>query len=135
MSEGGRPRSIRVLIAKPGLDGHDVGAKVVAHALREAGMEVIYTGLRRTPEEIARAAVQEAVDVVGLSVLSGAHLPLCEAVSRALAREGVGDALLLVGGVIPERDRPGLASLGFKGVFPFGSRLDEVVTFIREHVR
>jgi methylmalonyl-CoA mutase C-terminal domain/subunit len=124
-------KKIRVLLAKPGLDGHDVGAKVVALALRDAGMEVLYTGLRQTPEAIARAATQEAVDVVGLSILSGAHLPLCEAVKRALDEEGV-RALLVVGGVIPERDRPALEKLGFAGVFPFGSKLDEIARFIRE---
>lgn len=124
-------KKLRVLLAKPGLDGHDVGAKVVALALRDAGMEVLYTGLRQTPEAIARAAAQEAVDVVGLSILSGAHLPLCEAVQRALEKEGA-SALLLVGGVIPEKDRPALEKLGFAGVFPFGSKLDEIVRFIRE---
>ncbi len=130
-----RSRPIRVLVAKPGLDGHDVGAKVVSHALRDAGMEVIYTGLRQTPEAIARAAAQESVDAVGLSILSGAHLPLCRAVREALARENVTEALLLVGGVIPETDRPALEQLGFRGVFPFGSRLDTIVRFVQENVR
>lgn len=125
-------KPIRVLVAKPGLDGHDVGAKVVAQALREAGMEVLYTGLRQTPEAIARTALQEAVDVVGLSVLSGAHLQLCAEVKRALGEAGVDDVLLLVGGVIPAPDKPALHELGYAGVFPFGTRLDEVVRFIEE---
>ena len=127
-------KSIRVLVAKPGLDGHDVGAKVVAQALREAGMEVVYTGLRQTPEAIARTALQESVDVVGLSILSGAHLQLCADVKKALEQEKVDDVVLMVGGVIPEGDRPALEKLGFTGVFPFGSRLDEVVRFIKEKV-
>ena len=128
------PRPIRVLVAKPGLDGHDVGAKLVCRALMAAGCEVTYTGLRQAPEAIARAAVQEGVDVVALSILSGAHLPLCAAVKTALGREQVADALLLVGGVIPEQDRPALATLGFRGIFPFGTQLDQVVQFIRENV-
>lgn len=126
--------SIRVLVAKPGLDGHDVGAKVIAQALREAGMEVVYTGLRQTPEAIARTAVQEGVDVVGLSILSGAHLQLCQDVMRALEKEQVDDVLLMVGGVIPDGDRKALEAMGYSGVFPFGSRLDDVVRFIREKV-
>ena len=129
-----KARPIRVLIAKPGLDGHDVGARVVSQALRDAGMEVLYTGLRQTPEAIACAAEQEAVDVVGLSILSGAHLPLCAAVREALTRHHLDDLLLLVGGVIPEQDRAELARLGFKGVFPFGTRLDQVVHFVREQL-
>jgi len=124
-------KRIRVLIAKPGLDGHDVGAKVITHALKDAGMEVIYTGLRQTPEQIATAALQEAVDAVGLSILSGAHLPLCEAVVKALKTQKCDDVLLLVGGVIPARDRPALEALGFKGIFPGGSKLDDIVGFIQ----
>ncbi|MHB8876735.1 MAG: cobalamin B12-binding domain-containing protein [Myxococcaceae bacterium] len=127
-------KRIRVLIAKPGLDGHDVGAKVIAHALRDAGMEVIYTGLRQTPEQIAAIAVQEAVDAVGLSILSGAHLPLCEAVVKALKLKKCDDVLLLAGGVIPARDRAALEALGFKGIFPVGSKMDEVVGFIQKSV-
>ena len=126
-------RRIRVLIAKPGLDGHDVGAKVVAHALKDAGMEVIYTGLRQTPEQIAKAAAQEAVDAVGLSILSGAHLPLCESVAQALKKEGCDDLLLLVGGVIPPKDQAALAALGFEGVFPVGSKLGDIVGFVQQH--
>ena len=131
MGEPARAKPLRVLIAKPGLDGHDVGAKVVVQALRDAGMEVIYTGLRQTPAQIARTAVQEAVDAVGLSILSGAHLALCEAVAGALREEGVGDVLLMVGGVIPARDREPLAKLGFSGIFPGGTKLDEVVRFLQ----
>ncbi|MBI5480193.1 MAG: cobalamin B12-binding domain-containing protein [Deltaproteobacteria bacterium] len=127
-------KAIRVLVAKPGLDGHDVGAKVVAQALREAGMEVVDTGLRQTPEAIARTALQEAVDVVGLSILSGAHLQLCAEVKKALDHEQVDDVVLMVGGVIPDRDRAALEQLGFSGVFAFGSHLDDVVRFIKEKV-
>jgi methylmalonyl-CoA mutase C-terminal domain/subunit len=128
-------RPIRILVAKPGLDGHDVGAKVVVQALRDAGMEVVYTGLRQEPKQIAKAAVQEGVHAVGLSILSGAHLPLCAAVAKAIAEEKAEGILLLVGGVIPERDREPLAKLGFKGVFPVGTHLDAMVAFIRENVR
>lgn len=128
-------RRIRVLVAKPGLDGHDVGAKVVAQALRDGGMEVLYTGLRRTPEQIAKTALQEGVSAVGLSVLSGAHLPLCASVAATLQREGLSDLLLLVGGVIPEPDREALGKLGFRGIFPGGSRLDDIVAFVKEHAR
>ncbi len=125
------PRRLRVLVAKPGLDGHDVGAKVVAQALRDAGMEVVYTGLRRTPAQIAEAAVQEDVDVVGLSILSGAHLPLCRAVKDALRSAGRDDATLVVGGVIPQRDREALHEAGCAAVFPVGSRLAEIVERVR----
>jgi methylmalonyl-CoA mutase C-terminal domain/subunit len=124
-------KRIRVLIAKPGLDGHDVGAKVVVQALMAAGMEVLYTGLRQTPEQIAKVAMQEAVDAVGLSILSGAHLPLCSAVAAALKKEHCGDVLLLAGGVIPTGDKGALAALGFKGVFPVGSKLADIVGFIQ----
>lgn len=127
------PRRLRVLVAKPGLDGHDVGAKVVAHALSDAGMEVIYTGLRRTAAEIAEAAVQEDVDVVGLSILSGAHVPLCRAVKDALHAAGRDDVAIVVGGVIPRGDREALASMGIGGVFPVGSRLGDIVAFIQEN--
>jgi methylmalonyl-CoA mutase C-terminal domain/subunit len=120
---------IRVLVAKPGLDGHDKGAKIVVQALRDAGMEVIYTGLHRTPEEIARVALEEDVDVIGLSVLSGAHVPLC----RAL-REKLGAAsrpAVVVGGVVPERDEPALRTLGVDRVFRMGTPLEEIVEWIR----
>ena len=126
-----RTRPIRVLVAKPGLDGHDVGAKVVAHALSDAGMEVVYTGLRRTPAEIAEIAVQEDVDVVGLSILSGAHLPLCAAVAEELKKRGRTDAAIVVGGVIPRRDEAALLEAGCAAVLPSGSRLEEVVAAVR----
>ncbi len=124
-------RPIRVLIAKPGLDGHDVGAKVLCRALRDAGMEVLYTGLRQSPEAIAATTLEEDVQVLGLSVLSGAHLPLCRRIGELL--EGQGDLsglLWLVGGNIPRRDRPALEALGVRGVFPTGSHFDEIVAFI-----
>jgi methylmalonyl-CoA mutase C-terminal domain/subunit len=121
---GARP--IRVLVAKPGLDGHDVGARIVCRALRDAGMEVIYTGLRQSPEAIARAALEEAVDVVGLSILSGAHVPLTRKVAERLRAAEV-DVLLVVGGCIPERDRAPLAEAGAALVFPTGTPLDELV--------
>ncbi len=123
---------IRVLIAKPGLDGHDRGAKVVAHALREAGCEVIYTGLHQTIKEIIEAALQEDVDVIGLSILSGAHLPLAEDLMARLAAEGLTDKRVLVGGNIPRQDVEALLRLGVSGVFPTGSRLEDIAAFIHE---
>lgn len=123
---------IRVLIAKPGLDGHDRGAKVVAHALREAGCEVIYTGLHQTIDEIVEAALQEDVDVIGLSILSGAHLPLTEELMARLAAEGLTDKRVLVGGNIPRQDVEALRNLGVSGVFPTGSRLEDITAFVRE---
>lgn len=126
--------SIRVLIAKPGLDGHDVGAKLVARALMEAGMEVIYTGLRQSPEAIASVALQEAVDVVGLSVLSGAHIPLCSKVGDCMKKCGAEPALWIVGGNIPKKDHNALRELGVNGVFATGTHFEEIVTFIRENV-
>lgn len=131
----GQERPIRVLVAKVGLDGHDRGAKVVAHALRDAGMEVIYTGLKQTPERIANAALQEDVDVIGISILSGAHLPLCTKLLACLKQAGVTDVLTLVGGTIPGEDVPQLTEMGIDGVFPTGADLEEIVTFIREKVR
>lgn len=128
-------RRITVLMAKPGLDGHDVGAKVVVQALMEAGFDVIYTGLRQTPEAIAAAAAEANVDVIGLSILSGAHVPLCRRVRELLQDKGLYDKLWIVGGNIPEEDRMILRQLGFRGVFPTGSRTDEIVSFIREHVK
>ena len=124
---------IRVLVAKPGLDGHDRGAKVVAHALRDAGMEVIYTGLHQTVEEITAAAIQEDVDVVGLSIMSGAHLYISEKTIAMLREKGADDMLVVVGGVIPNRDIPRLKELGVKGVFPGGTRFDEFIHFIRDN--
>ncbi len=127
-------KKIRVVIAKPGLDGHDTGAKVVAHALKEAGMEVIYTGLHRTIDEIVNTAVQEDVDVIGLSIYSGAHLPLSKKLMDRLKAMGVSDKLILVGGNIPQRDIKALKSYGITEVFPVGSILDDIVEFIRKKV-
>ena len=125
---------IRVLIAKPGLDGHDVGAKLVCRALMEAGMDVIYTGLRQSPEAIAKAALEEDVDVVGLSVLSSAHVPLSRKVKEELEKRGAKDALLVVGGNIPAADAAVLAELGVDAVFPTGTRFEAIVETIREKV-
>ena len=127
-------RIIRVLIAKPGLDGHDRGAKVVARALRDAGMEVVYTGIRQTPQMIAEAALQEDVDVVGLSILSGAHLELFPRVVAELRSRGVDDVLLFCGGIIPEQDVPAVQEMGFSGVFGPGTNTNEIIEFLREHV-
>ena len=126
---------IRVLIAKPGLDGHDRGAKVVARALRDGGCEVIYTGIRQTPEMIAEAALQEDVDVVGLSILSGAHLELFPRVVDELRKRGVDDVLLFCGGIIPEEDTAALTSLGFKAVFRPGTNTQDIVKFVYENVK
>jgi methylmalonyl-CoA mutase C-terminal domain/subunit len=125
---------IRVLIAKPGLDGHDRGAKVVARALRDAGMEVIYTGLRQTPEMIAEAALQEDVDVVGLSILSGAHMTLFPKVIALLREQGMEDTIVVGGGIIPGDDVPALREMGVDAVFGPGTPLDEIVAFIRAAV-
>lgn len=125
-------KPIRVLVAKPGLDGHDRGAKVVAHALRDAGMEVIYTGLHQTVEQIAEAALQEDVDAIGLSVLSGAHLPLTEKLMALLEEKGLGDLLVVVGGNVPGRDVPKLEDLGVARVFRTGARFEDIVSFIEE---
>jgi methylmalonyl-CoA mutase C-terminal domain/subunit len=126
---------IRVLVAKPGLDGHDRGAKVIARALRDAGMEVIYTGLRQTPEMVVNAALQEDVDVIGLSILSGAHNAIVPRVAELMKEKGMNDVLLLVGGIIPDQDVPALKSEGVKGVFQPGTPMDEIVQFIRENVK
>jgi methylmalonyl-CoA mutase C-terminal domain/subunit len=123
-------KPIRVLIAKPGLDGHDRGAKVVALALRDAGFEVIYTGLHQTVDQIVEAALQEDVDVVGLSILSGAHLPLTERIITRLREEGLEDVQVVVGGNVPARDVEPLKALGAAGVFPTGSRFEEIVEFV-----
>jgi methylmalonyl-CoA mutase, C-terminal domain len=123
-------RKIRVLIGKPGLDGHDRGAKYIARALRDAGMEVVYTGIRQTPEAIANAAVQEDVDFVGLSLLSGAHNHLFPEVARLLAEKGARDMILFGGGVIPEEDIPGLMEAGFRAIFTPGTPSTDVVEFI-----
>jgi methylmalonyl-CoA mutase C-terminal domain/subunit len=124
-------RPLRVLVAKPGLDGHDRGAKVVAHGLRDAGFEVIYTGLKRTAEEIVAEAVQEDVDVIGLSILSGAHLTLSRKVLDRLREAGAGDVALVVGGTIPARDAEALVGLGVRRVFPMGTRLPDIVDFFK----
>jgi methylmalonyl-CoA mutase, C-terminal domain len=128
-------RKIRVLLAKPGLDGHDRGAKVVAHALKEAGMEVVYTGLHQTVASIVRQAMQEGVDVIGLSIMSGAHVPICKKLMDLVKQEGLEDVLVVVGGVIPNKDIPVLNDLGVKGTFPGGARFDEITRFIKENVR
>ncbi|MCC6237668.1 MAG: cobalamin B12-binding domain-containing protein [Dehalococcoidia bacterium] len=126
-------RNIRVLIAKPGLDGHDRGAKVVARALRDAGMEVIYTGIRQTPQMIAEAALQEDVDVIGLSILSGAHLELFPRVVEELRARGVDDVLLFCGGIIPQDDIPRVEAIGFKGVFGPGTNTNDIIEFVRNN--
>lgn len=128
-------RKIRILIGKPGLDGHDRGAKYIARALRDAGMEVIYTGIRQTPEAIANAAIQEDVDFVGLSLLSGAHNHLFPEVARLLAEKGGSDIVLFGGGVIPEEDIPGLKEAGFKAIFTPGTPATEVVDFIEQEIQ
>jgi methylmalonyl-CoA mutase, C-terminal domain len=127
-------RKIRVLVAKPGLDGHDRGAKVVARALRDAGMEVIYTGIRQTPEMIVEAALQEDVDVVGLSILSGAHMALCPRITELLRAQGLDDVLVVVGGIIPDDDVPALQRAGVQGVFGPGTSTHDIVKFIRERI-
>ena len=128
-------RKLRIVIAKPGLDGHDRGAKVIARALRDAGMEVIYTGLRQTPEQIASAALQEDADVVGLSILSGAHNHIVPRLMELLKEKGLDDVLVLIGGIIPDVDIPKLKSIGVKGVFLPGTPMQEIVAFINSHVR
>ena len=127
--------TLRVLIAKPGLDGHDRGAKVIARALRDAGMEVIYTGLRQTPEQVARIALDEDVDVIALSSLAGSHLPFCRKLKPLLEANGLADKLWVIGGNLPAQDHDELRALGFKGIFPTGSKLDAVTDYIREHVQ
>ncbi|SHI07554.1 cobalamin B12-binding domain-containing protein [Sporanaerobacter acetigenes] len=128
-------RPIRVLVAKPGLDGHDRGAKVVARALRDAGMEVIYTGLRQTPEQIVAAAIQEDVDVVAMSILSGAHNHLFPKVVNLLREQGVDDVLILGGGVIPEDDIPGLKEAGVEAIFTPGTSTKDIVDYIEAHIK
>ena len=128
-------RKIRVVIAKPGLDGHDRGAKVIARALRDAGMEVIYTGLRQTPEQIAAAALQEDADVIGLSILSGAHMHICPRLMELLRAQGLDHVIVLVGGIIPDVDIPKLRAMGIGGIFLPGSPMQDIVDFINGHVR
>jgi methylmalonyl-CoA mutase C-terminal domain/subunit len=128
-------RKIRVVIAKPGLDGHDRGAKVIARALRDAGMEVIYTGLRQTPEQIVSAALQEDADVIGLSILSGAHMHICPRVMELLHENGLDDVLVVVGGIIPDVDIPKLQAAGVKGIFLPGTPMQQIIDFINLNVR
>jgi len=128
-------RTPRILVAKPGLDGHDRGAKVVAHALKDAGFEVIYTGLHQTVEMIVQSAVQEDVDVIGLSIMSGAHLPICEKLLRLLKDKDAEDIMVLVGGVIPSRDIPLLKRMGIKEVFPGGSDIHAPADFLKHQIK
>ena len=128
-------RKIRVLVAKPGLDGHDRGAKVIARALRDAGMEVIYTGLRQTPEMIASAALQEDVDAVGISILSGAHNTLCPRIVELMRANGMDDTLVLVGGIVPQEDIASLKKIGVSEIFLPGTSTEDIVRFINENVR
>lgn len=134
-SEKKKTRPIRVLIAKPGLDGHDRGAKVVAHALRDAGMEVIYTGLHQKLESIVQAAMQEDVDVIGLSIMSGAHLPICKKLMALLSEKGLADKLVVVGGVIPKKDIPAMKDLGVSGIFPGGMPFSVPIGFIKANIK
>jgi len=128
-------KKIRVLVAKPGLDGHDRGAKVIARALRDAGMEVIYTGLRQTPEMVVSAALQEDVNVIGLSILSGAHNAIMPRVMDLLRQNKMEDVLVIIGGIIPDQDIPGLKQAGVAGIFLPGTPMNEIVEFIRENVK
>ena len=128
-------KRIRVLVAKPGLDGHDRGAKVIARALRDAGMEVIYTGLRQTPEQIINAALQEDVDAIGLSILSGAHMHLFPRIMELKKESKLDDVMVFAGGIIPDQDIPRLKESGIAEIFPPGSPLEEIVTFVKTHVR
>lgn len=128
-------RKIRVLVAKPGLDGHDRGAKVIARALRDAGMEVIYTGLRQTPEMIAAAALQEDVDAVGVSILSGAHNTLCPRIVQLLREKGMDNVLVLVGGIVPQEDLPRLKAQGVAEVFLPGTSTEDIVKFLQDNVK
>ena len=128
-------KKIKILVGKPGLDGHDRGAKVVALALRDAGMEVIYTGLHQTIEQIVRTAVQEAVDVIGLSIMSGAHLPICKKLQEMMKAEGIHDIPVAVGGVIPKQDIPKLNEMGIKGVFPGGSTFVDIIAGVQDLTR
>jgi len=128
-------RPIRVLVAKPGLDGHDRGAKVIARALRDAGMEVIYTGIRQTPEMIVEAAIQEDVDAILMSILSGAHMALFPKVMDLLKKEGVDDILVAAGGILPDEDIPAIKEMGIKGCFGPGTSTDEIIEFVRNNIQ
>ena len=127
-------RTIRVLVAKPGLDGHDRGAKVIARALRDAGMEVIYTGIRQTPEMIVEAAIQEDVDAVLMSILSGAHMAIFPKVMDLFKQNGVDDILVAAGGILPDEDIPAIKAMGIKGCFGPGTSTEEIITFVRENI-
>jgi len=129
-----KEKKIRVLIAKPGLDSHDRGAKIVARALRDAGMEVIYTGLRQTPEQIVETALQEDVDVIGLSILSGAHLTLFPKIMQLLKKKGMTDVMVFAGGIIPEEDIPALKKVGLKEVFGPGTRTSTLIEYVKNNV-
>jgi methylmalonyl-CoA mutase C-terminal domain/subunit len=126
---------IRVVVAKPGLDGHDRGAKVIARAFRDAGFEVIYTGLRQTPEQIVNAALQEDADVVGLSVLSGAHMTLCPRITELMKKEGLDDVMVVVGGIIPDQDIPKLKECGVSEIFQPGTSTQDIVAYVRNNIR
>jgi len=128
-------QKIRVVVAKPGLDGHDRGAKVIARALRDAGMEVIYTGLRQTPEQIVAATLQEDADVIGLSILSGAHMHICPRIMELLKQNGLDDVLVVVGGIIPDVDIPRLKEIGITGIFLPGTPMQEIIDFISRSTR
>ena len=128
------PERIRVLVAKPGLDGHDRGAKIIARAFRDAGFEVVYTGLRQTPEMVVSAALQEDVDVVGLSVLSGAHMTLCPRIMELMKKEKLDDVLVLVGGIIPDQDISKLKALGVSEVFQPGVSTEDIIDYVRRNV-
>lgn len=130
-----KERTVRVLVAKPGLDGHDRGAKVIARVLRDAGMEVIYTGIRQTPEMVVEAATQEDVDVVGISILSGAHMELFPQIIQGLKDKGMGHVVVVAGGIIPEDDRRTLYSMGIRGIFGPGASTKEVTAFIHNEVQ
>jgi methylmalonyl-CoA mutase, C-terminal domain len=127
-------RPIRVLVAKPGLDGHDRGAKVIARALRDAGMEVIYTGIRQTPEMIVEAAIQEDVDAILMSILSGAHMAIFPKVMELLKKEGVDDVLVAAGGILPDEDIPAIKTMGIMGCFGPGTSTDEIIKFVRDNI-
>ena len=130
-----RHRPIKILLGKPGLDGHDQGAKVVARAMMDAGFEVIYTGLRQTPEQIARIALEEDVDVISLSSMAGSHIPFCRKLKPLLEADGLSDKLWVIGGNLPAQDHAALRELGFKGIFTSGSKLDAITEFIRKEVK
>ena len=130
-----RQKPIKVLLGKPGLDGHDQGAKVVARAMMDAGFEVIYTGLRQTPEQIARIALEEDVDVISLSSMAGSHIPFCRKLKPLLEANGLSDKLWVIGGNLPAQDHAALRELGFKGIFPSGSKLDAITEYNRKEVK